>query len=75
MQRCAARASGGSRSTVDASTRRIRGQLLELRGLLERQHAELLDELRAWRQVRRIEHETLPAACCAGSPISSAIWR
>jgi hypothetical protein len=39
----------------------IPGQLLELRALLERQHAELLLELRTLRQVRRNEHESLPA--------------
>jgi hypothetical protein len=35
--------------------------LLELRGLLERQHAELMGEVHRLRQQRRNEHETLPA--------------
>ena len=40
----------------------VAGQLLELRRLIEHQHAELMVELRILRQVRRIEHESLPAA-------------
>lgn len=36
-------------------------QLLELRGLLERQHAELMGEVHRLRQQRRNEHESLPA--------------
>ena len=39
----------------------VAGQLLELRRLIEQQHAELMVELRTLRQVRRIEHESLPA--------------
>jgi len=35
--------------------------LAELRGLLERQHAELMGEVHRLRQQRRNEHETLPA--------------
>ena len=39
----------------------VAGQLLELRRLIEQQHAELLDELRALRRQRRSEHESVPA--------------
>jgi hypothetical protein len=35
--------------------------LLELRKLLERQHSEMMDELRRGRQLRRNEHEAGPA--------------
>jgi hypothetical protein len=35
--------------------------LFELRGLLERQHAELMGEVHRLRQQRRNEHESLPA--------------
>jgi hypothetical protein len=36
-------------------------QLIELRGLLERQHAELMGEVCRLRQQRRNDHESLPA--------------
>jgi hypothetical protein len=39
----------------------VAGQLIELRRLIEQQHAELMVELRTLRQVRRIEYESLPA--------------
>jgi hypothetical protein len=35
--------------------------LLELRRLLEQQHAELMDAIGGFRQQRRNEHESLPA--------------
>jgi hypothetical protein len=44
-----------------ASRPGILGQLLELRRVIEQQHAELMDELRTLHQARRIEHESLPA--------------
>jgi hypothetical protein len=39
----------------------IAGQLHELRLLVEKHHAELLDELRILRQQRRDEYESVPA--------------
>jgi hypothetical protein len=52
---------GRRRSSAPRKSAAIADQLIELRRLVEQQHAELLDELRALRRQRRSEHESVPA--------------
>ena len=56
------RTRGRRRGSAPRKSAAIAGQLLELRRLVEQQHAELLDELRALRRQRRSEQESIPAA-------------
>jgi len=55
------RTRGRRRGSAPRKSAAIAGQLLELRRLVEQQHTELLDELRALRRQRRSEHESIPA--------------